>query len=107
MMRPRWTGIDLRELAEDEIVVLRRNPDAGIADLHEQLRRSGTRRPHRAEPDAPTGGCEIDGVAEQVPDDVGDLLAVRHDGRERGIDLDDELQLLACDQRLVERAHLT
>ena len=89
VVRARRRRVDLRELAEDQIVMLGRDADARVADLDEQLGRGrSARRRARFEPHAAAGRREVDRVAEQIADDVRDLLAIGDDRRQRRLDVD-------------------
>src|SRR5438477_10392017 len=59
-------GVDLHELLEDQLLVLRRDPDAGVGDLdvHRALAW------HHADVDLALGRRELDGVGEQVEHDL-------------------------------------
>src|SRR5438309_4686882 len=88
MVRARRRRVDLSELPEDQIVMLRRNAEPSVADFNEE-RREAVRLPsRRTDPHAPAGWRELDRVAEQVPDDVRDLLAIGVDAWEIRLRLD-------------------
>src|SRR3954470_20425361 len=103
MMRTRGRGVDLRELAEDQIVMFGRDSDAGITDLDQQLREIALAARRGPQPHAPTRGREVDRVAEEVADDMCHLLAIGDDGRYGRLDVDLEVEMLAGEQRLIER----
>src|SRR4051812_49116859 len=106
MMRTRRCGVDLRKLAEDQIVMFGRDADTAIAHLDEQLGKIASSARLRLEPAAAACRCEVDGVAEQIADDVRHLLAIGDDWWDRGLDLDLKVETLASQERLVERRHL-
>src|SRR6185437_10460197 len=87
-------------------VMLRRDADAGVSDLDQHRLGLGASGPRRLEPDAPARRRELDRVAEQVADDVRDLLAVGVDRRKLLLNVDGQLQPLLLEQRRIERAHL-
>src|SRR5690349_10060101 len=107
MMRPRRCGVDLSELTKDQIVVLWRDPHAGITDLDQQLGDIALPSSNGFEPDATARRREVDGIAEQIADHVRHFLAIRDDRRRGRLDVDLELQVLALDERFVERGYLT
>jgi hypothetical protein len=64
---------DLPELLEDRLVILGRDPDAGVADRHLHASRAW----HRSHVDSATLGRELDGIRQQVEDDLAELPLVR------------------------------
>src|SRR5262249_35219244 len=63
VMLSRRRRIHLRELTEHEVVMLGRDADARVADLHEQTGLPAVRVLPRGDPHAAAGGCERDRVA--------------------------------------------
>src|ERR1043165_5982796 len=63
VMRSRGRRIHLRELAEDQVVMLGRNTDAAVADLDEQALDFFIRSVRRAQPDFAARRREFNGVA--------------------------------------------
>src|SRR5947208_11526093 len=107
VMGARRRRVDLRELAEDQIVMFGSDAYAGVTDFHDELHPGAPALGAlRFEPHASPGWREVDGIAEEIPDNVGHLLAVGVNSRKRRVDVDPELQLLAGEERLVEGAHL-
>ena len=87
--------------------MLRRDADARVAHFdHALARRPPASARRRAYPHAPAGRREVDRVAEQIADDVRDLLAVGVERRERRRDLDGRASAPSCDERLVQRRDL-
>src|SRR5688572_6208620 len=81
MMLPRCRSVDLRELLEDEIVMLAGDSDSGIADLDQHfLLSAGTRG--RLDPHVSAGRREVDGIAEEIAEDVRHLFAVSTERRQ-------------------------
>jgi hypothetical protein len=104
---PRGRRVDLRELAEDQLVVLGRDPDPGVDHLDEQrLARPGRRRRAHRHAAAARGAREVDGVAEQVAEHVRQLLAVGRDRRQVGRQVGGEHHVARRGERAVEREHL-
>jgi hypothetical protein len=104
---PRGRGIHLRELEEDQVVMLGRDADAGITDLDDHvIDRLDAGWRVRGEPDTPAGGREVQRVPEQVADDVGDLLAIGVNVGQIPRDVSRQLQALASRERLVQGARL-
>src|SRR5262245_52518175 len=99
-------GIDLCELLENALQLVRWNADAGILD-----------------PDIEKGGVvlhltgyvdqnmailgELDGIAEQVGDDLPKPADITHDVmRQARVDTDDELEVFLGDTRRDQRRHV-
>src|SRR4051812_15349773 len=98
MVRTRRRRVDLGELAKDQIVMLRRDADTGIANLDQQLGEISSPAHLCLEPDATAGGGEVDRVAEEVADDVRHLLSIGDDRRHRRLDLDLKIEALAGEE---------
>src|SRR5690348_14949210 len=107
MMRPRRCGVDMGELSKNQIVVLRCDAYTRITDLDQQLGKIVLPPSRGPEPDAAARRRKVDGIAEEIADHVRHLLAIRDDRRRGRLDVDLELEVLALDERLVERRHLT
>ena len=74
--------VHLRELAEDEVVVLGGDPDPGVPDLDDELAGDLGRGPVRVpepggDPDAPSLGGEVDPVPDEVPERLVQALLER------------------------------
>src|SRR5215213_10177699 len=80
--------------------------DASVADLHEQRFDWFTNGPLRGYPHAAARRRKLDRVADQVADDVRDLLAIGGDRRKIRHGLDGEREPLLLEQRSVENADL-
>ena len=79
VVSPGRRGVDLREFAKNEVVVILCYPAAGVADLNDQL--VGVSAPSReTDPDAPSIGCELDRVSNQVSENVLQFVAVGKTG---------------------------
>ena len=76
VVTPRRRRIDLRELPEDQIVMLGCDSDARVPDFHLDVVGFAVTRRCDEEPHPAARGGEGDGIAEQVADDVRDLLAI-------------------------------
>ncbi len=102
----RRARVHLGELAEHEVVVLRRDADPRVADFDHALVHAVVDVRERANPDAPALRGEVDRVAEQVADDVRHLLPVGVQRREAVLDLGREREPLLAHERVVQCAEL-
>src|SRR5438270_3207238 len=102
MMLPSSRGIDLRELLEHKFVVLGRDSDSSVSHFSYELVtiRLG------AHPHAPARWREVDRVAEEIAEDVSNLLAVGEERRQVRRQMELELETLLRQQRLVQSRHL-
>src|SRR2546423_3827096 len=99
------TRVDLRELAEHQLVVIARDAATGITDFDEKLILIRT-APRKCYPDPSAVLCELYRVPNQVCQDVLDLVSIGIDAREVvAIGSIDGNVLFGC-QRLVEQSHL-
>ena len=85
---PRRRRVGLAEGLEQAALHVRRDPDSGVADLHLEIERVGLRRRHRHRRDDLAALRELDGVADQVREDLTEAAGVaaqrsRHPGIHR------------------------
>src|SRR5437867_11066418 len=102
MMLPRGRGVDLRELLEDEIVMVRGDSDPGVADFRPQRATIGV----RVNPDPSAWRRELDGVPDEIAEHVRDLLAVGKNRWQFWRDVQVQPELLFDQQWLAEASHL-
>jgi hypothetical protein len=106
VMLPRRARVHLRELAEDEVMMLGRDADARVAHLDDALGRAVALAAVGADPHLSALRREVDRVADEIPDDVRDLLAIGVHGLEVVGHVCHETQSLLAHERLVDRAQL-
>src|SRR5437763_14943500 len=87
-------ALTLLKALENSLGVIRRHTDAGIADADQQLRALALGR------DTPAACLrELDGVAQQVQEDLLELGAIRKDAADLGGDGGAQFELLVLGQR--------
>src|SRR5450759_1990229 len=99
------SGVNLREFAEYQVVVVARDAAAVVADLHHEILPVSA-APGEADPDAAPVGRELDRVADQIGQHMFDLVTIRVDrGQVVSIETLDR-QMLLGGQGLIQHPHL-